>query len=551
MRSESLAVVGPARPFALDDSRAAWLLLALTLLGAGLRLFHLGAEPLWIDEAFTWRIVQQPLRELWWGPQALLETNPPLYYTVQHLLLPLGDSEALLRLPAALFGTLTIPIAYLLGRRVGGTVTGLMAAALLATSAVHVAFSQEARGYSLLMTAALMAVWGMLEFFRANTDASHWPAEAGREGRGRLGLVAYALGTGIALYCHYTAVFLVFFANVAALVWWLGATGRSRRFAGEWIVANAVLGLLFLFWAPVMVTQALYDPFGSVGWLQQESWGGALVRVARIYGQWFFPLGRPWLGLLLPIPLLALLAVWRWRAHRLLVATLLLFVAGVPLLTWLVGFLGRPLLIERTLLWPLGLWLVLLGAGVALIRSQSTRSVVLALLLGVQLASLAGYYHYGTTRKYPWNDLVATIATAQRPGDGFVVMPLPAHWPFGYYATRLGLPHHDYFVDDGPSTPGYPNIEPSDRSMEFVPPQSLGALRGRHERLWVAFEQEQRYDPERAVRNQLTRMGRIVDERHYDPATAYGPALTLLLVELTPQPGAPLSPPGRGFRRGG
>jgi uncharacterized membrane protein len=86
-----------------------WLLVFIVLAGAALRIFHLGAEPLWTDEAASWRFAHLTHQDLW-GSVGRFETNPPLYYSLQRLSLAFGQSEASLRSISALFGTLSIPI---------------------------------------------------------------------------------------------------------------------------------------------------------------------------------------------------------------------------------------------------------------------------------------------------------------------------------------------------------------------------------------------------------------------------------------------------------
>jgi uncharacterized membrane protein len=161
-----------------------WLLVSIVLVGAALRIFHLGAEPLWADEAASWRFAHLTHQDLW-GSVGRFETNPPLYYSLQRLSFVFGQSEAVLRSISALFGTLSIPIVYLIGRLVSGRAVGLIAAALIATSDMSLYFSQEARAYALLMTAALVAVWGLLYFLRSWSAAYLWPDSATAHEPGR------------------------------------------------------------------------------------------------------------------------------------------------------------------------------------------------------------------------------------------------------------------------------------------------------------------------------------------------------------------------------
>ena len=124
--------------------QAWWLLLGVVVLGAALRAWRLGAQPLWADEGFSWVWAHLPQSAIW-GDAAPFETHPPLFYSLQRLWLTFGDSEAAMRSLPALFGILTVPLVFWLGRLVGGTRVGLVAALLAATSPPLVAYSQEAR----------------------------------------------------------------------------------------------------------------------------------------------------------------------------------------------------------------------------------------------------------------------------------------------------------------------------------------------------------------------------------------------------------------------
>ena len=304
---------------ALTRSASFWLLLVV-MLGAFLRFYHLGGESLWMDEAFTWLWAHQS-HEALWGAAGRWETNPPLYYSIQKLWWRLfGDSEAGLRSFSAVAGTLTVPIIFMAGRLIGGPVAGLIAALLLATSPSHIAYSQEARAYGLLMLSATTAVWGLLVFLRSHGTLAAVPGRSEHRGR-RLGLAAYAAGTTVALYAHNTAVFLPLFANVIALCWWVGRARLDRRFALEWLLANIVPLVLWLWWLPIVATQM--QTATNVAWIEQPGLLAAIARTARLYGTF----GAFWIC---PVALLAALAVWRYRDRWPAVAAVLVFVLGVP-----------------------------------------------------------------------------------------------------------------------------------------------------------------------------------------------------------------------------
>ena len=104
-----------------------YLLVFIVLTGIVLRIYNLGAESIWYDESIsiaasklsitnqlTWNIVQN-------------ESNPPFYYLVLHFWIPLfGDSEFISRLPSAVFGSLSIPAIYAVGKLMFNKRTGLL-----------------------------------------------------------------------------------------------------------------------------------------------------------------------------------------------------------------------------------------------------------------------------------------------------------------------------------------------------------------------------------------------------------------------------------------
>lgn len=126
-----------------------WLLTGIIVVGFVLRLHRIGDKGLWLDEAFSVWMARNTLPELiaW---LLRVDQHPPLYYALLHLWLWFGDSAAHVRTLSALFGTLTLPVIFLLGRRISGNAAGLIAALILALSPFHVRFAQETRMYTLL-----------------------------------------------------------------------------------------------------------------------------------------------------------------------------------------------------------------------------------------------------------------------------------------------------------------------------------------------------------------------------------------------------------------
>jgi mannosyltransferase len=181
--------------------------IALTVLAAALRLPTLGSQSLWLDEALTGRLARGSLGDLL-HRVATEEANPPLFYLLEWAWTrAAGTSEVALRLPSALFGIALVPVAFAIGRRLGGQRAAVALAALVAVHPLLVYYSQEARGYAAVALACALGFLCFLDALERRRRAALW----------------WALASAVALGCHYFAIFPV--AIEAAIL--LARRGRA------------------------------------------------------------------------------------------------------------------------------------------------------------------------------------------------------------------------------------------------------------------------------------------------------------------------------------
>ena len=198
-----------------------WPLAALLILAAGLRFSTLGLQSFWYDEAFT------PVHVLHASLGATLhgvvhtENTPPLWYVlIWAWSRVFGTGVIALRLPSAMFGVVTVGVAWAIGRELTGRrATAIAAAAFVAVNPLFVWYSQEARAYGLFV---LMSALAMLCFLRAQQEPT--PRR----------LAAFAATASLALLSHYFAAFLV-----APMIVMLLLRGRLSRRGGEGLLREA------------------------------------------------------------------------------------------------------------------------------------------------------------------------------------------------------------------------------------------------------------------------------------------------------------------------
>ncbi len=139
------------------------LLPALIATNLVLKLLWLGVNELAHDEPFTVYWSQQPLGAFW--EMLRTENNPPLYFLLIKAWSAVVPFEAAwLRVPSAIFSSLTVWPLFLLARRLGGTRTAITAALLFTLNNYHYGYAHEVRAYSLF---ALLATTGLWLLWRA------------------------------------------------------------------------------------------------------------------------------------------------------------------------------------------------------------------------------------------------------------------------------------------------------------------------------------------------------------------------------------------------
>jgi mannosyltransferase len=135
----------------------------VTVVGVALRLYGLGTESLWVDEAITVTVLQR------WGPLELLTAVPreqphlPTYYVLLELWAgAVGRGDAALRALSAVFGVAALPFVYGLGRRLFDRRVGLLALAVTALSRFQLYYAQEVRMYAMLTALTVASYYCLL-----------------------------------------------------------------------------------------------------------------------------------------------------------------------------------------------------------------------------------------------------------------------------------------------------------------------------------------------------------------------------------------------------
>src|SRR5581483_10632015 len=205
------------------------------ILGLGLRLISLN-QSLWLDEATSALTTKMSLRYFFF--QFITgDFHPPLYYlTLRPWSTLFGSSEIALRSLSVLFGTATIYLVYLIGRKMFNEEVGIITALLLATSSLHVYYSQEARMYSMSAFLVCLAIYLFLKISKAKSSPKDW--------------IIFSLIIGLIGLTDYLSLLIL-------PVFWIFAilTKQKSQWWKKFSISQFVSVALLLPWLPTFVKQ--------------------------------------------------------------------------------------------------------------------------------------------------------------------------------------------------------------------------------------------------------------------------------------------------------
>jgi len=490
-------------------------LLSIVALGGFLRLYHIGSKGLWLDEAFSVWLGWQPVGEML-GWLVRIDQHPPLYYTLLHFWMALlGDDPAAARALSAMCGTLTIPVIYLLGRRLADEKVGLLAALILAVSPFHVRFAQEARMYTLLALNVSLALYALARLLTDPRSAKirlgqqfadfqrTWRATRRRPPlrtiETDLAWLAYVVFTVATLLTHNTAIFFPIATNVLVLL-----LPRLRITSHESRITNTEYRIP-TFCATGSWPNSACSCCGSPGsrpsssraWASTASSGCLRRRGGRspawcVVGAFvsdFLPL--PFAGLCAVGALyvgLALLGLAYFCRRPARVAFLLVIFVTPFVGEWLVS-LRRPIFYTRTLIWASIPLYLLLAAGMRRLRRWPYVIAVVLVALAVNGLSLREYYAH--SEKEQWDDAAALVAEQVQPDDLILFNATWVQIPFDYYFHRLyNCPAAEHGVPVDLFDRGV--LEPRMAAGDL--PRLRALIRDR-ERVWLVYSHDWYTDP--------------------------------------------------------
>ena len=541
------------------EEMAPWLALTITLIGGWLRVFQLGIKGMWLDETFSvWLSGQSIPDMLQWIIK--IDQHPPLYYLLLHYWMGnYGDTPYYVRLLSVLCGTLTIPMMYLIGKRISGAVVGLAAATFMCFSTINVYYAQETRMYTLLLFNVAVAIYALVRLLTdprsigpiggqlqgylhdwrtlgpveaqskrnfSYKDMAHthsgWVAWLYRHRwnpiqtiETDLAWVVFIIFSAATLLTHNTAIFFLLAANIFVLSLMLfQKTKRSKSqpafYAptfGNWIKAQIGIFLLWSPWVLAFIQQA--SRVDQEFWLPKPDWYTVTWTLRALLNA----SAPTQISQVMTWSLCVVLCFG--LAYYLKKPSILFFLItlfATPVLGELLVSIRRPIFIDRTLIWVTIPMFLVLAAGIAQLKFRPLMVLALGILATNYLFSAGDYYRF--YQKEDWSNPAGYIANFIEEDDLILFNTNMARIPFDYYfktwanlydlqVERRGFPL-DLF-DSGV-------LEPKMKDSDI--PELISLVRG-YNRVWLVYSHNDYTDPGGLIPQTLASQMKLIETRDF------------------------------------
>lgn len=208
-------------------------LVAILIISAFLRFFHLDYQSIWMDEIYTMNIS---------NPNASFSTMisevtfregfPYLYFIIINIFHHIFGYEPIVaRSFSAIMGVLSVYMIYRFGKQLFSKNAGLIAATLVAFSEYCIYTSQDARPYTFYFFSVLLSFYGLVAFLKERTVKR---------------AIIYGVFSGILLNTNFFSVINLFSQSIIIL-FFLGLCPANERlkFFKNAIVAGGIAILMF------------------------------------------------------------------------------------------------------------------------------------------------------------------------------------------------------------------------------------------------------------------------------------------------------------------
>jgi mannosyltransferase len=476
------------------------LLLAILLLGLLFRLYNLGGESLWLDEALSVKFAELDLARIFF----LRDTTPPLYYIFLHGWIHLfGISEYSVRFPSVMFGCLSTFMMYKIGKQLFDINAGTASALLMAFSVFHIQYSQEARTYSLSVLLTLLSMYFFIKLLsRINFRI----------------LFGYMLSSILLIYSHVYGLFIIIAQNIYFIALSLSTKERGNPEVKEWFAIQSLLMLLFSPWIFIFLYKVYaIQKYGY--WIETPristiissfktySSGSILLLSLFIILSFFSLLSYEKLrGSMDSKSFFTSLKSYPWKIRSMntdKIYFLLIWLITPIVFPFIISRFSQPIYQEKYTIVASSAFFLLVARGISNVQTKHVRSVIISIVIILSLMHINAYY--SNINKEQWREVAGYVDTSARKGDVVLFNAPNCVEPFNYY-SRSGLIMKEGFPERG-------------RRVDEENIIKLSETVRHHDRIWVVLSHSG--DEKGLITKTLIRSYNLTQHRTYKDIKLY------------------------------
>lgn len=398
-------------------------LLGIVAVGAALRLYRLGAEDIWLDEAISINYHASGTFQSMFKSLVKFDCNPPLYFIILHYWLWLGRETFTIRLLSAIFGIISLPVFYYLAKVIFSTSTALIGTLLFSLSPYHLWYSQEVRMYSLQVLLILCSFYYFSLLIQSqNPKKVTW--------------LLYILFTVAGLYTHYFTIFIIPVQGIVLCVLWKKEKQLVVKKWKGWLFSLFIIGLLNI---PLLFLINMQHFLGNTSWIPPMTIRDILGTPFRLFLGAYIVLNRT--AILCACLVFCTVIIYMVVRFEKIKQLFINFPSGMHLCFWWLFFpiiililisLKKPVyVVNRYLIISLPAFFMLLGCLIDNLEISVRKEILVGFLILTLSISLGSYY--SQQKKIPFHIPVTIIQEEKQEGDALIFLPAWEYPGFQHY----------------------------------------------------------------------------------------------------------------------
>lgn len=400
--------------------------------GLILRLYGLGKHSLWFDEAYSIFNGQYLLSVI--SSFGVLPDRYPSFLSDIPVYLwsnCFGRDDFTLRLFSVVWGICAIPLVYKLGYMFFDRKTGFIAAFLLAFSPIHIYYSQELRGYSLIVLLGLISVLFLMKAIQRGS-VRFW--------------LGYAVSNVLNIYIHYMTVFFL----LAQAVFFLIFIKEHKDKARKWLFFNVFISILLIPWL-INSIYLLKIALGTDSYLWIPSWTERIGALNLFYTVKNFSIGYT-VNRYIYTPITAvfiatlIFGIMNVKKKDIKMSALCLCCFFLPILSMFLISRLKVWYVDRYVLSSLPFYYILVAYGLSRIKARYV-FIWLAVLIFYYAIALGNYYRglpidaescIGVVNKYDYRPASAYLTESLESNDIIFHTSHSSVVPLMHYSKQKG-----------------------------------------------------------------------------------------------------------------